>query len=82
MKHMIRGGLNPGIIGKTIEEFDINTRFGVTLLAFRRNMTTTTIPHGETAIEPGDELIILASDEHLEELSDFLSGECIGGPDP
>ena len=46
----------------------------MTLLAFRRNMTKTTIPHGETAIEPGDELIILASDEHLEELSDFLSG--------
>jgi CPA2 family monovalent cation:H+ antiporter-2 len=79
--HTLRVGQSSVMIGKTIKELDMNNRFGVTLLAFRRNATTTVIPPAETTIEPGDELIILASEEHLEQLSDLLSGESIRGPD-
>jgi CPA2 family monovalent cation:H+ antiporter-2 len=75
--HTLRVGQNSRIIGKPLADLDLNTRFGVTLLAFRHNTTTTVIPPAETRIEPGDELIILASEEHLEQLSDLLSGEYI-----
>jgi len=78
--HTLRVGQAPGVVGKTLAELDVNNRFGVTLLAFRREATTTTIPSAETTLEQGDELIILASEEHLEELSDFLSGESVSGP--
>jgi len=80
--HTLRVDQRSGIIGKTLSELDINTRFGVTLLAFRRCQVTMTIPPENTTIEPGDELIILASDEHLEHLSGLLSGESICEPDP
>jgi len=79
--HTLRVGQHSGIIGKNLVELDINTHFGVTLLAFRRNGITTAIPHAETTIEPDDELIILATEDHLEELADLLSGESIDGSD-
>jgi monovalent cation:H+ antiporter-2, CPA2 family len=78
--HTLRVGQTPGVVGKTLADLDINNRFGVTLLAFRRQTATTTIPPPDTTLEPGDELIILASEEHLEELSDFLLGEAVPGP--
>ena len=76
--HTIKVGQNSGAIGKTIAEMDIDNRFGVVVLAFRHNQTTTTIPPATTTIEPGDELIIFTSEEHLEQLSDLLSGETVG----
>ncbi|MCX6698891.1 MAG: hypothetical protein NTV68_03010, partial [Methanomicrobiales archaeon] len=72
--HTLKVGQNSGVLGKTLAELDRDNRFGVVLLAFRHNQTTTTIPPATTTIEPGDELIIFASDEHLEQLSDLLSG--------
>ena len=55
-------------VGRTFGELNLQARLGLTPVAVRRGDTVTISPSPETAIEAGDELILIGHDDKLESL--------------
>ncbi len=63
--------VEPGSIveGKTIEELDLDTRYGITDFGLRRDNVTTTLPDITIRLQAGDGLLIFSTDQKAEELA-------------
>ncbi|HAJ79131.1 MAG TPA: potassium transporter KefB [Fibrobacteres bacterium] len=55
---------NAAVVGKTLSEIDLRKKFGVTLLAIRRNKEILSNPSGETCLCPDDIIVLLGSSEN------------------
>lgn len=62
-------------IGKTLQELELRTRFGVHVSSIFRGNRRINIPTGETVIFPGDKLQIIGSDEEVHALIRALKHE-------
>lgn len=60
--------------GKTLAELELRKKYGVTLLAIRRDSQTLTNPGANASIFPGDVLIFLGSLEDMKQAEEFLRG--------
>lgn len=60
--------------GKTLAELELRKKYGVTLLAIRRDSQTLANPRAETSIIAGDVLIFLGSLEDIKQAEEFLRG--------
>lgn len=60
--------------GKTLAELELRKKYGVTLLAIRRDFQTLANPKAETPIITGDVLILLGSLADMKQAEEFLRG--------
>lgn len=69
--------LEPGFKmgGRTIAELELRRRYGVTVLAVRRDGFNTINPDGGFTLQDGDELVILEGDERMSGVVRKLSAE-------
>ncbi|MDY6863256.1 MAG: cation:proton antiporter [Thermodesulfobacteriota bacterium] len=58
--------------GKTLANIELRKKYGVTLLAIRRNYRTVPNPHGDMEICPDDVLILMASPERIAGIADLF----------
>jgi trk system potassium uptake protein TrkA len=59
----------PALVGKTLRELDLGTRFKITPLAIQRRDAVTVNPHRDELLGAGDELVLIGRDEELAELT-------------
>ncbi len=66
--HLVRIKVHPnaGIVGKSIAESRIRTRFGSSIVAIQRGLKTIVAPNPNEIIFPKDELLLLGTDEQLD----------------
>jgi trk system potassium uptake protein TrkA len=57
-----------GYVGKSLGEIDLRGRIGLTPVALRRGKSVTVIPHRDERLTSTDELILLGSDDRLDEI--------------
>jgi CPA2 family monovalent cation:H+ antiporter-2 len=69
----VRVGNASSFVGKTLSEFELRKKYGVTLLAIRRDKEIFSNPDADTRIEGGDILVLLAPIEKLAEMTKLLS---------
>lgn len=60
------------IVGKSLAEIDLRKRYGVTLLAIRRNSQILSNPGGDTILCANDVLVILGLPEELAKVGDLF----------
>jgi CPA2 family monovalent cation:H+ antiporter-2 len=65
----IRAGAASPVVGRTLSEIELRKKYGVTLLAIRRDKQILSNPGGETKIEANDILVVLAPVEKLVQMS-------------
>jgi CPA2 family monovalent cation:H+ antiporter-2 len=66
------GGASP-FVGKTLSEVELRKKYGVTLLAIRRDKEILSNPGGDTKIEANDIWVILAQLDRLAQMTTVLS---------
>jgi len=69
----VRVGNASPFVGKTLSEVELRKKYGVTLLAIRRDKEILSNPDADTRIETGDILVLLAPIEKLAEMTTLLS---------
>ena len=52
-------------VGRTLQELDLRNRTGATVLAVRREVGTTTSPHGSFTLDAGDDMFLLGDDSDV-----------------
>ncbi|MEO8288489.1 MAG: aspartate:alanine exchanger family transporter [Chloroflexota bacterium] len=62
---------NPHVVGRRLRELDLPGRFGAVITRVRRG-DIEMVPHGDTVLEPGDAVRVLASNENLPAVSAFF----------
>jgi CPA2 family monovalent cation:H+ antiporter-2 len=65
------------LAGKTVEESRIREKYGINIVAIHRQHELLAAPRGEQLILPNDELVVLASDEQLDQFRQIIE---ITGP--
>ena len=70
------------LAGKTIAEGELGKRFGVTVLAVRREGEILSIPPADLALEPEDILFIVGPPANLADLEAVLRGPAGRGTPP
>ncbi|MBW2649766.1 MAG: cation:proton antiporter [Deltaproteobacteria bacterium] len=60
------------LVGKSIIEIDLRKRFGVTVLAIRRDSQILSNPHGDTRFLSNDTLVVLGLPEKIANLMEFI----------
>jgi len=60
------------LIGKSIAEINLRKRFGVTVLAIRRNSQILSNPHADTQFLSNDTLVVLGLPEKIANLMEFI----------
>ena len=65
----------PALAGETIGEANIRDRTGCTVVAIERDGTSITDIGPRTAIEPGDDLVVVGTDEGIRSLERVFGGE-------
>ncbi|MFH2012116.1 MAG: cation:proton antiporter [Pseudomonadota bacterium] len=68
----LRVGEESPMIGKTLAQIDIRKKYGVTLLAIRRNSQIISSPHGEMQLWANDALILLATPDKISKFAELL----------
>lgn len=68
----LRVGEKSPIIGKTLAQIELRKKYGVTLLAIRRNSQIISSPHGGTQLWANDAVILLAPPEKISMVADLL----------
>jgi trk system potassium uptake protein TrkA len=69
-----------GFVGRTLKQLELRPRFGLTLVAIKRQaddssaVVTNIAPAADETIRRGDILALLGSNERLNQLDDLLSG--------
>jgi CPA2 family monovalent cation:H+ antiporter-2 len=71
----LRVGNASPFAGKTLSEIELRKKYGVTLLAIRRDKEILTNPDADTKIETGDILVLLARTGNLADITALLSAE-------
>jgi CPA2 family monovalent cation:H+ antiporter-2 len=71
----IRVGNASPFVGKTLSEVELRKKYGVTLLAIRRDKEILSNPDADTKIEAGDILVLLARIGKLADITTLLSAE-------
>lgn len=64
--HPIRVGEGSPAIGRTLGEFDLPGRYGVTVPALRRGGSMSTLPAGTTRLEEGGVVIVYATNADVQ----------------
>ncbi len=73
------------LVGKTLARSDLRRRFGITVVAIRRDSEILSNPDGETLIRSGDVLIVLGAPERVASAAGLFcggSGDPEGGKGP
>ena len=65
----------PGAIGRTVDEVDIRSETGATVVAIERDGGVLTEIGPDTRIESGDELVVVGSDENVRAFEDTFGRE-------
>ncbi|HEC96916.1 MAG TPA: potassium transporter KefB, partial [Nitrospirae bacterium] len=60
---------NSPLVGKTLAQTDLRRKFGVTVVAIRRNSQILSNPDGDSQIRAGDVLLVLGSPEKIAAVS-------------
>ncbi len=60
------------MVGKTLAQIELRKKYGVTLLAIRRNSKIISSPHGEMQLWANDALILLAPPDKISKVADLL----------
>ncbi|WP_321507921.1 cation:proton antiporter [uncultured Methanoregula sp.] len=68
--------------GKTLKELDAINRFSVGILAIRRGDLTITSPSAELCLEPGDLLVLNATDTCFQQFQSVVAGNRPAGSSP
>jgi CPA2 family monovalent cation:H+ antiporter-2 len=69
----VRVGQASPFIGKTLSEVELRKKYGVTLLAIRRDKETVSNPDADTKIEANDIWIILAPPDKFAQITAVFS---------
>jgi CPA2 family monovalent cation:H+ antiporter-2 len=70
----LRIGESSPAAGKTLAELELRKKYGITLLAIRRDSQTLANPKADTPIMTGDVLILLGSLADMKQAEEFLRG--------
>ena len=71
----LRVGETSPIIGKTLAELELRKRYGVTLLAIRRNSQILANPHGDIQLHANDIVVLLGTPDKIAEITGLFSGK-------
>jgi CPA2 family monovalent cation:H+ antiporter-2 len=71
----VRVGAASSFVGRTLSEVELRKKYGVTLLAIRRDKEILSSPDADTKMEAGDILVLLAPIEKLADMTTILSAE-------
>jgi CPA2 family monovalent cation:H+ antiporter-2 len=68
--------IEPGspVAGRSLRELDLRRRTGATVLAVVRGERSTPNPAADTALETGDDLVLVGSHQEIDQAFDLLSG--------
>ncbi|HEU4328575.1 MAG TPA: aspartate:alanine exchanger family transporter [Roseiflexaceae bacterium] len=62
---------NRAVVGRRLRDLDVQQRFGALVTRVRRG-DVELLPHGETVLEPGDRVRVVAPRERMDEISAFF----------
>lgn len=62
---------NPSVAGRTLRDLNLQARFGAMVTRIRRG-DIDLLPEGDTVLEPGDRVRVVALRERMREVSDFF----------
>jgi monovalent cation:H+ antiporter-2, CPA2 family len=66
--HLVRLKVHPnaGVVGKTLLHSELRSRYGLSVVAIQRGISTIVSPRASHQIFPDDELLVLGTDEQIE----------------
>ena len=68
----LRVGVNSPSIGKSLAQIELRKKYGVTVMAIRRNAEILSNPHGDAVLCANDELFVVGTPDRIIDIADLI----------